>query len=192
MSLLLFSMIVMADLHQIDRGLASVYDDAILACPKSSYQKTKLPTCAHRDLPCGAVVFIKRVDGNKIIKAVVADRGPFGVCKPSNKNTRACGTGSKWVNGRNYFKKKIPMESATWRGVLDMSIPLAKSLGIKNRLIPVIIYSDLANSKISNDHKDIQDDPKIVRISNDINILTSFRSSYSDGKIRDSSSKVRD
>ena len=106
---LLLSVLVLADIQQVDVGLASVYNDKILACPKSTYQKTKLPICANRELPCGTILTVKRIDNNKEAKCVVADRGPYGACVPSKNNTRACGRGQKWINGRNFVKKKKPM-----------------------------------------------------------------------------------
>src|SRR5260221_6230321 len=95
-SMILFGLLGFED---IDIGLASVYHDKYLACPKYTYKYTGLDTCAHRSLPCGSVINIKRIDTGKTVQAVVADRGPFGICRPSNKNTRACGMGSIWSNG---------------------------------------------------------------------------------------------
>lgn len=161
-----------ADMQQIDVGFASVYNDKVLACPKSTYSHTGLPTCANRDLPCGTVLNVKRIDADIVAKCVVADRGPYGACIPSKKNTRACGQGSKWINGRNFVKKKIPMITATWRGILDMSLALAKRLKVKNRLVPVVIYTDFANSDASSIIPDDVDDPKLERNSNNISILT--------------------
>lgn len=166
MSLLLLTILGIADLRQVDIGLASVYNDKILACPKSTYKKTGLPVCANRDLPCGTILNVQRVDNNKIAKCVVGDRGPYGACVPSKKNTRACGQGAKWINGRNFVKKKMPMNSVSWRGILDMSMALAKRLGVKNRLVPVFIYTDLANSEPSSIMPDNEDDPKLARNSN--------------------------
>lgn len=156
----------------VQYGLASVYNDKTYACPKSSYQYTHLPTAAHRSLPCGSIINVKIIDSDKEVKAVIADRGPYGACKPSKISSRACGFGSKWINGRDFVKKKLPMNSATWRGILDMSMPLAKRLGVKNRLVPVVIYTDLANSAPSNVIEDAVDDPKLERNHSNFNRLT--------------------
>ena len=171
MSFLLLFVLHFADVNQVDIGLASVYNDKILACPKSTYKKTGLPICANRDLPCGTILNVKRVDNGKIARCVVADRGPYGACTPSKKNTRACGQGSKWINGRNFVKKKKPMNLATWRGILDMSVSLARRLGVQNRLVPVFIYTDFANTTPSSIIPDDTDDPKIERNSNNIDTL---------------------
>jgi hypothetical protein len=159
---------------QIDTGLASVYDDKILACPRSSFKKTGLPICANRDLPCGTILNVKRIDNNKVARCVVADRGPYGACVPSKRNTRACGHGSRWINGRNFVRKKKPMNSANWRGILDMGPLLAKRLGVKNRLVPVFIWTDFANTAPSNIESDEIDDPKLSRMPNDVDTLTSL------------------
>lgn len=144
----------------VQYGLASVYNDKIYACPKSSYHYKHLPVAAHRELPCGTIINIKRVDTGKIVRAVVGDRGPFGACISFHGHTRACGLGSKWINGRNFVKNKRPMKLASWRGILDMSIPLAKRLGVRNRLVPVFIWTDFANTGPSSVNPDELDDPK--------------------------------
>jgi len=168
---ILFFVLGFADIQQIDVGLASVYNDRILACPKSTYKKTGLPICANRDLPCGTILNVRRIDVDKGARCVVADRGPYGACVPSKKNTRACGPGSRWINGRNFVRKKKPMNLATWRGILDMSIPLARRLGVRDRLVFVVIYTDFANSAPSSINPDDIDDPKIERNSNNIDTL---------------------
>ena len=160
-----------ADINQVDVGLASVYNDKVLACPKSTYKKTGLPICANRDLPCGTILNVRRIDNDKLARCVVADRGPYGACTPSKKNTRACGHGSKWINGRNFVKKHKPMNSATWRGILDMSLALARRLGVKNRLVPVVIYTDFANNEPFSIFPDDEDDPKLDRKPNNIDNL---------------------
>ncbi len=190
MSFLLLTVLALADVQEVNFGLASVYNDAVLACPKSTYKKTGLPTVAHRELPCGTIINVKRIDTGKVVKAVVADRGPFGACMPSKKGSRACGPGAKWINGRNFVKKKLPMNTATWRGILDMSMALAKRLGVKNRLIPVVIYTDHANSEPFNVIPDEVDDPKLERNSIDFNILTLLGSTQDD-ETRVSSSEGR-
>lgn len=172
MILLLLTTLIIADVQEVNFGYASVYNDLVLACPKSTYKKTGLPVAAHRWLPCGTIINVKRIDTGKVAKAVIGDRGPYGACIPSKKNTRACGQGSKWINGRDFVRKKRPMKSAAWRGILDMSIPLARRLGVKNRLIPVVIYTDLANSKPLNTVPDDLGSKKIVIKSNNFSILT--------------------
>jgi hypothetical protein len=132
-------------------GKASVYNDKVLACPKSTYKHTGLPVCANRELPCGTILTVIRTDNNKQAQCVIADRGPFGVCIKSNKNTRACGFGSRWINGRYIYKYNKPMINAVWRGILDMSRPFARKLGVyKNRLIPIIMYVSFTNNAIFN------------------------------------------
>lgn len=182
---------VLADFQQVDFGLASVYNDKIYACPKSTYKKTGLPVCANRDLPCGTILNVKRIDNEREAKCVVADRGPYGACIPSKKNTRACGQGAKWINGRNFVKKKKPMLSATWRGILDMSKPLARRLGVKNRLVPVVIYTDFANIEPSIVIPDDEDDPKLARKDNNIDNLTLSETVERHDDARTSSSEGR-
>lgn len=177
----------LADVQQVDVGLASVYNDKVLACPASSYKKTGLPVCANRDLPCGTILNVKRADNGKVARCVVADRGPYGACIPAKKNTRACGRGAKWINGRNFIKKKSPMNSAVWRGILDMSKPLARALGVKNRLVPVVIYTDHANNEPSSVFPDEIDDPKLERISNNIDTLTLLETAKTDDETRTAS-----
>lgn len=172
----LILIVALADVNRVDVGLASVYNDKVLACPKSTYKKTGLPVCASRDLPCGTILNVRRVDNNKIARCVVGDRGPYGACVPSKKNTRACGRGQKWINGRNFIKKKKPMNLATWRGILDMTPRLARALGVKNRLVPVFIYTDLANSTPSTIIPDDEDDPKLARNPNNFDSLTILES----------------
>lgn len=163
------------DMQQVDVGLASVYHDKVFACPKSTYKQTGLPTVAHRTFPCGTIINVKRIDvDGEIIRAVVADRGPFGACIPSKKSTRACGHGSKWINGGRLFRQKNIVKSINWRGILDMSGPLAKLLGVKNRLVPVVIYTDLANNQPFSVIPDNYDDPKLERKSNVFDILTAL------------------
>lgn len=170
--LILFLTLSIINTQQVDVGMASVYNDKVYACPKSTYKHTGLPVCANRDLPCGTILNVKRVDTEQVAQCVVGDRGPYGACIPSKKNTRACGQGSKWINGRNFVKKKKPMISASWRGILDMSRPLARRLGVKNRLVPVVIYTDFANNIPFSITPDDEDDPKLERISNNIDTLT--------------------
>lgn len=178
-------------MQEIDVGLASVYNDKILACPKNTYKYAELPTCANRNLPCGTILNVKRMDTDKVAKCVVADRGPFGACVPSKRNTHACGHGSKWINGRKFVKNKIPMNTATWRGILDMSMPLAKKLNVKNRLVPVFIYTDFANSGPSSIIIDDIDDPKLERNSNKINVLTLLENAKYHDETRRTSGKGR-
>lgn len=182
-----FLILGILNVQQVDVGLASVYNDKVLACPKSTYRHTGLPVCANRDLPCGTILNVKRVDTEQVAKCVVADRGPYGACIPSKKNSRACGHGAKWINGRNFVKKKKPMNSAIWRGILDMSKPLARLLGVKNRLVPVVIYTDFANNEPSSIIPDDEDDPKLDRISNKIDTLTTLEIPKSDDETRTAS-----
>lgn len=177
---LLMLLVAFANFQEVDIGLASVFNDKIFACPKSTYKKTGLPICAHRTLPCGTILNVERIDTEQTAKCVVADRGPYGCCLPAHINTRACGRGSKWINGRNFVRKKIPMKSAAWRGILDMSRPLAKLLNVKNRLVPVVIYTDFANSEISSITPDEIDDPKLERKSNNIDALMLLEMTKSD------------
>lgn len=163
--------ILLLQLANVQYGLASVYNDKVFACPKSTYKNNKLPTCASRTLPCGTVVTVKRLDNGKVALGRVIDRGGFGVCVPSTKNSRACGQGLKWKNGRNYFKYNLPMGLATWRGILDMSPALAHKLGAKNRLVPVVIYTGTANNEPSVVNPDIIDDPKIQRNIDNSNVF---------------------
>lgn len=133
-------------LFNIEAGMASVYNDAILACPYSSYGKYNLPTAAHRFLPCGTIINIKRLDNGRVAKGIIADRGPYGMCIAHDKDSRACGKNGKWINGAKYLKRSLAMpESAFWRGILDMSPELAKKLGTNNRLVPVIINVEHGN-----------------------------------------------
>jgi hypothetical protein len=143
-------LLLFLQLTYVQYGLASVYNDKVYACPKASYKYTHLHTAASRTLECGTIINIKRLDTDKIVKAVISDRGPYGTCNPGKRDTRACGHNSKWKNGRKLIKSKMPIESHNWRGVLDMSRPLARELGVKNRLIPVLIYTDPANDLPSN------------------------------------------
>lgn len=178
------------NMQSIDVGLASVYNDRVYACPKASYKYTGLPVCANRELPCGTILNVKRIDTDQVARCVVGDRGPYGACTPSKKNTRACGHGSKWINGRNFIKKKKPMNLATWRGILDMTRPLARILGVKNRLVPVVIYTDFANNEPSSIIPDDEDDPKLERISNNIDTLTFLETATSDDETRTTSGKI--
>lgn len=172
--LILFA--TLTSVQQVDTGLAGVYNNnATLACPKYTYKKAGLPICASRDLPCGTILHVKRLDNGREARCVVADRGPYGFCTPSKKNTRACGKGSRWINGRIFIKKQKLIKSGTWRGILDMSTALARQLGVRNRVVPVLIWTDLANTEPSNIDPDDLDDPK-SRNSNDISILTSLES----------------
>lgn len=182
--LLLFGIL---NMQEIDVGLASVYNDKVLACPKSTYKSTGLPICANRDLPCGTILNVKRIDTEQVARCVVADRGPYGACVPSKRGSRACGPGSKWINGRNFIKKKKPMKMATWRGILDMSKRLARTLGVKNRLVPVVIYTDFANNEPSSIIPDDEDDPKLDRISNKIDTLTTLETPKSHDETRTAS-----
>lgn len=189
--LLLFSIMSIANVMTIDVGLASVYNDKIYACPKTSYKHTGLPTAAHRELPCGTVINVKRVDTGKTVKAVVADRGPFGACVPYKGTSRACGNGLRWINGRDFVRKKKPMVTAVWRGILDMSLPLAKLLNVKNRLVMVVIYTDFANNVPSNVWDDDVDDPKLSRKVNEINSLTLLENANKH-EVRIATNKSRD
>lgn len=161
-------------------GLASVYDDKVFACPRSSYASTHLPTLANRSLPCGSVVNVMRLDTGKVVRSVVIDKGPFGACFPSpHSHTRACGNGKKWVNGRNYFKHNIPMITGNWRGIIDMSPKLAHMLGTKNGLIPVFISLETNNnalSGVSND--DLTDNISSRGSANDADQTTSLKSDW--------------
>lgn len=172
--ILIATLVDTTTISHVDIGLASVYNDRVFACPRSTYKKIRLPTCANRDLPCGTILNVKRIDSNKTARCVVADRGPYGACIPSKRNTRACGHGLRWINGRNFVRKKKPMDSANWRGILDMSITLARHLGVKDRLVPVFIWTDFANTGPSYVIPDDIDDPKIGENSSNISILTSL------------------
>jgi len=178
------------DLQSVDVGFASVYYDKTFACPKTSYIHTGLPVCANRELPCGTILNVKRIDTKQVAKCVVGDRGPYGVCVPSKKNTRACGHGSKWINGRNFIKKKKPMNTAVWRGILDMTRPLARLLGVKNRLVPVVIYTDFANNAPFSIIPDDEDDPKLDRISNNLDTLTFLENAKSYDETRTASGEI--
>ena len=160
-------------------GLASVYNDKVFACPRSSYAQTHLPTLANRTLPCGSVVSVMRLDTGRVVRAQVNDRGPFGACRPSpHSHTRACGNGKKWINGRNYFKHNIPMITGNWRGIIDMSPKLAHLLGTKNGLIPVIISPETNNNALSGVRED--DEPAVVSggSADEPNQTTSLKSDW--------------
>jgi hypothetical protein len=176
--------------QQVDVGLASVYNDKIFACPRATYKQVRLPICANRDLPCGTILNVKRIDTGQIAKCVVADRGPYGACVPSKKNSRACGHGLRWINGRNFVRNKRPMNLATWRGILDMSKPLARLLGVKNRLVSVVIYTDFANNESYSITPDDVDDLKLERISNNTGTLTLLETTESHDETRTTSGEI--
>lgn len=163
-------LLLIVQLFVAEQGLASVYSDKVFACPRKMRIK-QYPICAHRSLPCGSLITVKRLDNNVEVKCQIMDRGPYGICTPSHRNTRACGNGSKWSNGRNIIKNKIPMKLGTWRGILDMTKPLAKKLGVTNRLINVMIHTNIANNKLFAIETNDTDDPKLERIHNNAIIL---------------------
>ncbi len=68
-----------AEAGPVSSGVASYYADSLAGRPTASgepYDPTDL-TCAHRTLPFGTLVEVKRDDGRSVIVRV-NDRGPFG------------------------------------------------------------------------------------------------------------------
>lgn len=170
----ILTLLNLSNASNVDVGLASVFNDKVLACPRTSYKHSNGNICAHRSLPCGEEVNIVRIDNGKISSCTIADRGPFGFCVQSKRNTRECGMGARWINGSKFIKHKTPIKSGTWRGILDMSPKVAKRLGIKNRLVRVMIYTKYTNTPPLYDSicQD-EDDPKFCRTIEGYNEINS-------------------
>lgn len=94
-----------------------------------------LPTdngVAHREFPLGGWVAIYNIRTGKSTEARVIDRGPFG---------RVDGKG-RWYNGVSLYRHAIrngkPIPRDGWRGCLDMTPRVARSVG-SNGMDPVLV-----------------------------------------------------
>lgn len=113
-------------------GLASQYDwprDPLsgksLACQyqfkPDAFKEARKQGCAHRFLPCGTRLLISNPRTGRSQVCTVVDRGPYGATYRG-----------KWVVK---IRKTDPGE---WRGIIDLSMPVADRLGL-NGLEPVFM-----------------------------------------------------
>lgn len=113
----------------IDIGLASVYG---LGEPWSGdVTASGQPVgvgIAHRTIPLGTRVLVCRLDRLRCVKTITFDRGPYG-CVPHE------GTGWRVAGGR---PRRCP-HGWRFRGVADLSAPVARELGYRDGLRPVVV-----------------------------------------------------
>jgi len=84
-----------------------------------AYTKMEAAGVAHRTLPCGTELQLVR--GQRLTRAWVVDRGPFGIISPSGK----------WRAGKRLRPGEI------WRGALDLRPAVARNLGFSDGLFLV-------------------------------------------------------
>lgn len=127
--MLLFALLGTAQLTT-DRGYATRFggDDDMLvgghmACTRKAMGNTDR-ICAHRTLPCGTVVMVQNLRTKQMATCVVADRGPYGATLP---------------NGEIILKLKAE-EEGTWRGLIDLSPPVARDIGLRGRELVTLVY----------------------------------------------------
>src|SRR5687768_6242776 len=76
---LLFKLIVLAAVAQVQTGKASFYADKFEGSPTASgekYKRNKL-TGAHKTLPFGTRVKVTNTANNKSVEVIINDRGPW-------------------------------------------------------------------------------------------------------------------
>jgi hypothetical protein len=81
--------------------------------------------CAHRTLPFGTILRIRRRSGQRSV-CIVLDRGPFGACVPSaGARTRGCKAGYTY---RVIVRDKMPA-GGYYRGEIDATPAVHKLMG---------------------------------------------------------------
>ena len=95
----------------VDDGYATLYGTpgdkyagGPLACQGRDIPQDE-PLCAHRWLPCGTEILVINLEHDAVTSCRVADRGPYGVDRPTNR----------------------------WRGILDMTPGAARSANLDGR-----------------------------------------------------------
>jgi hypothetical protein len=104
----------------VDEGIATVFGTpgdihagGNLACQVHKPVPQDEPVCAHRWLPCGTEVVVMNLESNSVTQCTIADRGPFGVDKPTNR----------------------------WRGIIDLTPHVAKKAKHDGRDMVRLIYT---------------------------------------------------
>ncbi len=112
-----------------ERGLASWYGDGSLHGRRTASGElidVNRHTCAHRTLPLQTtVLLVNGRDSSKRAWCRINDRGPYGAV----------------TSDGSYVVKTRPEQDGKWRGVLDISIAVARELGTHEQgLEPVEIH----------------------------------------------------